>query len=237
MKKLNIFISLVVLLFCAVQANAQKSTKDYDSIWKRHKTSWTFGYESQNMVMDGEAMKSNYGAAMSVGHTFYLHKQPIAGLIKFGLDWSIFDISVAGYEKMDLSQAIAGEGMPDLGLMKLEVGTGIGPMVTINPVDYLQLSAYFHATPSYSALINGSAIYGGYATFFNGGFKLSYKVISAGVEYRWCGDSNYNLLLSGDDIMGEGETEGPAAPESYVISTASTRFFIAFRFGGKRYKK
>ncbi len=241
MKKFNFFVAVAVLLFCAVQANAQVANtsvaNNKDHVWKRHKTSMTFGYENQTMVMDGEEAKSNFGFALSIGHTFYLHKKPIAGIMKFGLDWSIVDYNVASFKEMDLSQAVSGEGMPDLGLMKMEIGTGIGPILTINPVDYLQIGAYFHATPSYSLLVNGSDIYGSYATYFNGGLKLAYKVITLGVEYRWAGDANYNRMISGEDIMGEGETDTPAGPESYLISAASTRFFLAFRFGGKKYKK
>ena len=41
---------------------------------------------------------SSLGVAITNGRTYYLHKKPILGMIKFGIDWSFFDVNVAMYE-------------------------------------------------------------------------------------------------------------------------------------------
>ena len=43
-------------------------------------------------------MKSDFGAAIVWGKTYYLHKKPLAGMIKFGIDWSWMDLNYAQYK-------------------------------------------------------------------------------------------------------------------------------------------
>ncbi len=237
MKKFNLIVSLAVLLFTAVQANAQMSDNK-DHVWKRHNGYMTFGYENQSVGANGISLPCEYGFVFDAGHTYYLHKKPLAGLIKFGLDWKVLDLSYADFGPLfDEADMEGADGeIPDLSVMKVDVGMGLGPMVTVNPIDYLQAGAYFHVTPSYSLFLDNSGLYGGYATYFNAGLRLSYKAISVGFEYRWCDDAKYKPFGGEDDSM-EYDLEDSADAYETALSTTSTRVYIALRFGGKRYKK
>ncbi len=237
MAKLKIVLSFVILLFCAAGLNAQKV--DHDSIWKRHKKWTTVAYEIQNMKSGGKSIKSDYAFVLTSGNTFYLHKEPIAGLMKFGLDWRHIDVAFANYGKMDLDFGELEDSeevgdMPDLSRMKVEIGMGIGPSFTVNPVDYLKTGVYFHVTPSYSLVFNEGGLFANYATFFNTGLHVSYKAASVGFEYRWCGDTKYKTLMGGEEADEEEMGDSSYSP---LISTNSIRLCLSLRFGGKRYKK
>ncbi len=227
MKKLCFVLSFVLLLCCAFEAEAQMDTQ-IDSrtpVWKRHKKYTVIGYEFQDVVMNGLNMKPDFAIAVSNGNTFYLHKKPIAGLMKFGLDWTHVDVSIAHFGEFNIKD---GMEQMQLGHLKMDIGMGLGPSFTINPVDYLKLTAYFRVTPTYSLSFENSQLYGGYATFFNPGVHIAYKVISFGYEYRWCNDAKYIDLIAAF-------TEGEHNPARF-LSTASHRVYIAFRVGGRKWK-
>lgn len=78
-----------------------------------------------------------------------------------------------------------GEIIPDK-LYKAEIGVHFGPSITINPIDYLMVNAYFRYVPSYSMKISQELDFGGsFASYFNLGLAVSYKMISVGLEKRW----------------------------------------------------
>ena len=69
---------------------------------------------------------------------------------------------------------------------------------------------------------------GSYGTFFSAGGAISYKVISLGIEARW-GKTKYQSLVDLGDITGEDGDFSVEIPKSNW-KTASTRFYISFRF-------
>lgn len=83
-------------------------------IWNDRAKYFNISYAKQSLSMDMEGEKctwnNNLGAAITWGRTYYLHKKPILGMIKFGLDWSFLDINFAMYE--DKFGALGDEG-PD----------------------------------------------------------------------------------------------------------------------------
>ncbi len=222
MKRLGFIFSFVLLLCCVFESDAQMT--DRTAVWKRHRKYTNIGYEIQTLNLNGYGLKSDYGVVLGDGVTFYLHKKPIANLMKFGLDWTYLEMALTGYGTTP-GGSWKEDYMAKLGDLKMDIGMGLGPSFTINPVDYLKIGVYFHVTPTYSLCFDGSALGGGYATFFNAGAHISYKVISIGYEYRWCGTSDYKTLY--------GET---ASPISRLDSAVSNRFYIAFRSGGKQWK-
>ena len=44
-----------------------------------------------------EKLNSDFAVAINRGNTYYLHKKPLFGMLKFGLDWTVFDIAAAKY--------------------------------------------------------------------------------------------------------------------------------------------
>lgn len=171
--------------------------KKQDKIWGRKKY-FNLGYNMENLNNDDAAseLSRKFGASMTIGRTFYLHKNPILGMIKFGLDWSYIDLNAAGYnykytyvnnENGNSSNNIETD---EYGIYKMELGMQFGPSVTVNPVDYLKVNVYFRYSPSYSVILDdGFQFNGSYGSYMNFGLAVSYKVISLGYEMRW-GTSN-----------------------------------------------
>ena len=127
----------------------------YRKVWKDRKGYSNFMYGKQDLTFeeDGEEfmkLKSDWAAAISFGRTYYLHKRPLAGMIKFGLDWSFLDLNVGSFKV----QEDDGYDVYEETLYKGEVGMQFGPSVTINPISHLKVAAYFRVVPSYSAATN-----------------------------------------------------------------------------------
>lgn len=211
--------------------------KRMNEVWKRRAKYRNLSYGIQTLKSGHKDMKSDMAFGLTFGRTYYLHKKPIAGIMKFGLDWSYLDINFAKYPDIPALKStqsnVSDDQMPDLSVMQIEAGMSIGPSLTINPVNQLKLSLYFRVTPSYSLMMQNHELYHHYATFFNAGFTVAYKIISLGVENRWCGDTNYDGVLLGrpnnvyDD---EGNFHDPFESYATKLKTNTIRFFIGFRF-------
>ena len=166
-------------------------------------------------------MKSDFGAAIVWGKTYYLHKKPLAGMIKFGIDWSWMDLNYAQY-KLETYDYDTDELYSEKA-HQLEYGMQIGPSVTINPVHHLKVSAYFRVTPSYSMMYLDDSFNSNFALFYSFGGSVAWKVISVGVEGRW-GQAKYNgFSLEDADLEGISSTKTK-------LKTNSVRFYVGFRF-------
>ena len=65
-------------------------------IWKDRAKYFNLSYVIQKLQdkdNDGTQFESDFGVAISRGRTYYLHKKPILKMIKFGIDWTQFDIN------------------------------------------------------------------------------------------------------------------------------------------------
>lgn len=202
-----------------------------EKIWKKRAKYFYFSYANQTIKNDIQEIKSDMAFALASGRTYYLHKKPIAGILKFGLDWTYLDLNFAKYPDLSSPEDdTSDDSSIELGFLQLEAGMGLGPSVTVNPVDHLKACLYFHVTPSYSMMLQDDEFYSHYATFFNFGFTLAYKAISVGIEKRWCQPVNYNGLTLSDD-MDDAENVGDIFNNVETrMKTNSWRFFLGFRF-------
>lgn len=212
-------------------------------IWKDRAKYFNFYYAKQDLTQKDAGMtwKSDLAAAMAMGRTYYLHKKAILGMIKFGLDWTFFDINFGKYQDETgffADEEDYGYGDPEkIDLYQAEVGMGIGPSVTINPVNHLKVSAHFHVTPSMSLLVVDGDVNTSYGTFMSVGGAIAYKAISIGVEHRW-GTTKYNSMvdLGGFDEDYDSDIEdGDFIPKGdydgkIKWKTGATRFYISFRY-------
>ena len=192
--------------------------------------------------------KSDFGVSLVKGRTYYLHKKPIAGILKFGIDWTQMDLNYAKYsedfgEMVDEGQSGGSGGSVspiypefdlDLGCHQFEYSMHVGVSLSINPVDHLMVHGYFRYAPSFTGVILNDEFSGNYGSFFVTGGSISYKAISIGVESRW-GKATYKSFGIGDDLK-EGLSDGKLSVEDVLSSeknkmkTNSTRFYIGFRF-------
>ncbi len=240
----------------SLQSSVEETNKESQrkSIWDDRAKYFNIAYVNQSITqkdIDG-TWKNDYGVALMMGKTFYLHKKPLLNMIKFGIDWSYFDINFAKYTDnfgyFDSSLREDGDNghyyNPDmqggydsyyldpLDMYQAEIGMSVGASVTINPIDHLKANGYFRVTPSFSALYVDEDISTSYGTFFSAGGAVSYKVISIGIEGRW-GNTKYDSLVNFSDIDGdydddidlEGNQDGKSK-----WKTGSVRFYLSFRF-------
>ena len=224
----------------ALSSSVQKAEDEAldKKIWKDRAKYFNIYYApNQSLELGNMKWESELSAALAMGRTYYLPKKALAGMIKFGIDWTFFDLNFGKYE--DETGFFTGEydepgyGTPEaIDLYQAEIGMGIGPSVTINPVNHLKVSAHFHVTPSFSMLIADGDFNTSYGTFMSVGGAVAYKAISLGAEYRW-GKTKYSSLVdfgsidedmdSMDDL--KGELDG-----SDKWKTGSLRLYISFRY-------
>ncbi len=165
------------------QKEDDRSKNEYDqAVWKRHKY-FGIGFSSQKMTDAEDAAnmeyKSEVGFALDWGKTFYLHKKPIANLLKVGIDWSYINLSFAKYKSgkgININTPSSGDldnydddydydddyGLDmDLGVYSLAAGMSVGPSFTFAPfyntgkgLQHILAQTYFHVTPSYTGIIS-----------------------------------------------------------------------------------
>lgn len=239
----------------------KEKDEQVDEIWGKRRKYMNIGYVTQSLTRKGNGggtWKSEIGFNYGQGRTYYLHKKPILGMIKFGIDWTFYDLNFVKYkDKFGVFSGNAdylGYGdyyyengyLPPLpepsedeevsdDMMQLEVSTQVGPSVTINPVSHLKVSGYFRVAPSYSMLVANEELYHGYGTFFTLGGSVSFKAISIGVEGRW-GNTKYNNIdlgnLDDEEYWDEDADMGEMLKgknDKLKWKTGSMRFYISFR--------
>lgn len=201
-----ILISILSVTLCFAQKQDDKLRKKYVN----------FGYVnntiSQDVISD---LESNYGGSFTVGRTFFLHKKPIGGFLRFGIDATWLDLNYTNYD----IKHIADWSIEDDQCHQAEISMHVGPSITITPVRKFNINGYFRYAPSFSALYMNDTIYGNYATFFVGGASISYGVFGLGIEKRF-GDCEYKELWSDND-----EAVGLSK-----ISHDGWKAYITFRF-------
>lgn len=233
-------------------------TKKQKDLWDRK--GWrniSYSLQQINSDLYRSTLKPDYAFGFTIGQTFYLHKKPLANMIRFGLDWSYFDLNIAKYSA-PYSDRIDENVVPDNGNVnggtvfqnggygddfdnpfedflpsddeensssqyKMEAAMLFGPSITINPVDKLMIQAYFRYAPTYSMLLDEDLnYYGSYASFFNAGVALSYKMIGLGVESRW-GTSTYSQEVYNEQI-------DDYEYRDMKWRTKGVRLYLSFRF-------
>ena len=165
MKKIS-FILLALLCWSSMvsaQENNNRLRKKY-----RNLSFVKQEFEPASYFGMDQTLKSNFGAAFTVGRTFYLHKKPIAGLIRFGLDATWFDLNYTNYKlEYRWEDNYDEEEEPETSnFHQAEIGMQVGPSVTVNPVGKLNVNAYFRFAPSFSALYDDDTLLGNYASYF-----------------------------------------------------------------------
>lgn len=159
-----------------------------------HENYFNFGIMDMTLKQkNAENLKSNYGLSANVGTTFFLHKKPIGGIMRFGLDATWLDVNYTNYRIKHITNA----GTDKYSYHQGEISIHIGPSVSITPDEKWNINAYFRYAPSFSMLYADDAFYGNYATFFVTGASCSYGTIGLGAEARF-GNCKYHEFDSGD---------------------------------------
>lgn len=199
--------------------------------------------------------ESEWAAFVTWGRTFYLHKKPIANMLKIGLDLTWTDITFAPYEverKVERTDDYGGlvntySETEECTMYRMDYGMHLGPSVTVNPVSALCVNAYFRYAPTFAMSMTKSGdswdMGYGYASLFVTGAAVSYKAISIGCEYRF-GSTKMNVIsMDPDDAKfnDEGDISGIggvsdvlselfSSGEKIKYKMKNLRLYISFRF-------
>ena len=204
---------------------SMEQEQEMQKTWKRRKY-WKIGITSPNLERtDGEEMKWKTKGSFFIqkGRTSYLHSKPIAGMIKFGIDYGFLDVTYSKLELKEVSYSNEGgtrasdgfddivSGDPDgdigiseltgidLGMHKIDYALHVGPSISVNPWNKLIATAYFHVMPTASSIIQNDNFSYGFGCMMAAGVSVAYKAISLGVEGVW-GKVKYTQTdFSGDE--------------------------------------
>lgn len=217
--KMNKQIILLLLFFLSIASAQGQEEKD-----KVRKKYVNFSFVNTKIKQDELfELKSNYGASFSVGRTFFLHKQPVAGLFRFGIDATWLDLNYTSY-KVEYPGYMYNE---TYNYHQVEIGMQVGPSFTLNPVGKLSIQGHFRYAPSFSALYMDETIFGNYATFFVAGGSVSYRAIGLGVEARW-GNCKYKDFFGESDD--EYEYEDTETTTNLKVVNRGFRAYLTLRF-------
>ena len=202
---------------------AQEQDKwELNRIWRRRSDYLNLAFVEQNVetnIDELSELNSEWGASISWGKTFYLHRKPIGRVLKFGLDWTWLDLNGACFEQ-DMYSIFDGDYHETL--YQLDAGMQFGPSITVNPVDHLKISTYFRVTPTFATVyaVENELFLKNYATYLNAGLSVAWRLLSLGVEYR-TGKTSYDDLGELSELM-----PGVAID----LNTTSWRMYFGFRF-------
>lgn len=203
--------------------------------------------------------KTDFAVSVQRGKTIYFHSKPLWGMVKIGLDYGFMDLSYAklklksfdvsnselptvpgissgsndGFDEIESSDPdgsfLSMMGV-DLGMHKFEYGFHVGPSVSVNPWNHLIVSAYFHAMPTASGILENDKFSYGFGCATAAGVSVSYKAISVGVEGVW-GTIKYRQVSFSED-EGEGDYGGDNLfkTKNFKLKQKGPRFYVAFRF-------
>ena len=206
------------------KADKKKSRRAAKGVWDRKKVR-NIAYSMQTLSPDfGNEINGKFGVALVSGRSIYLHKSPIAGMIKFSIDLGA-DINYAQYLPAEGDYNMDSSLTEDIGIgisgrHHFDIGMFLGPAVSVNPVGDLMVTAYFRFVPSYSAFLMDVDAYHGFTPFFTYGGEVTWKWIGLGVEGR-SGYGSYSSIMS---LFNGGESM------KVGYATQAVRCYISFRF-------
>lgn len=225
------------------EKDTYEESEDMTKKWGRSKY-FNFYYGKQKLDVESNpavSFDSDIHAGFGVGKTFYLHKKPLLGMIKFGLDWTYFqvDYSKYSYEDVYMDYGTSPDGQfgeylatEKIDMHKAEVGMQFGPSITVNPVSLLKVNAYFRYAPTFSVFYDGDEALTSYGSYFVGGLAVSYKVISLGIESR-SGFSKFDdrFFENEDPVVNKnGGYMAEATLPKVKYKNKGWRFYVSFRF-------
>jgi hypothetical protein len=180
MKKIILLSVFAVFAFGITNSYGQKFRHNYVNL----------GLSLQNITNRDRYDGVVAGGSLNIGRSFIVHREPIAGMVRLGIDATWLDV---------------GMGFGDEIIFAL--GMGVGPAVHINPKGNFNIHAYFRFMPSYTLteVDNGGGdvivVHEKYASFFATGCALSWGMFSVGAEARWGNITKYRYTPENKQIM------------------------------------
>lgn len=232
---------------------------EQEETWSRKKY-WKIGMASPNLKRtDGEEMdwKTEFSVFIQRGKTVYLHKKPIAGMIKIGIDWGLYDLTYSKLKLKDtertsnttqttegfddivsenpsMSGMLSSMGMGvNLGMHKIDYSLHVGPSISVNPWNKLIGTAYFHVRPTASGIIQNDVFSYGFGCNMAAGISVAYKLLSLGIEGVWGSikytQNSFNDNSDDDDDSTNDNKVSIFDTKKFKLKQSGIRFYLAFR--------
>lgn len=157
--------------------NKNYTETHFRKVWSR-KTYWNVSYNTTTLTPDqviktgvGDGIvpefKSDWGVSTQLGHSYALHKTPIANMVQFNLDYTYIDLGANHFKKEGNGKNLydSEKILPtsptgskcyytpwNLEKYELNYGMALGPSISIAPFNttnlrglhYMKLNAYYH---------------------------------------------------------------------------------------------
>lgn len=221
-----------------------------EDFWNNRK-SFRIGYEMHTFQTEsGGVMPMKFGVGLSRVRNVWVHKKPIANMLKFSFDhgiaanYGMFAASLpedSGYNgplgylgtETDVYDDSDEEtGANSMGTHYFSAGYAVGASVTINPVANLRVNGYFHFVPSAALLFGDSGFQVGFMPYFRYGAELTYGKVGLGLEWG-SGVSKMSDLSAKFGDMAEEDSESGFTP-NYKYYSNYMQVYLALRFGKNR---
>jgi hypothetical protein len=192
---------------------------------------------------------------LQFGKTTYFHSKPLWDMVKIGLDWSFVDFSYSklklktaqslengastsgsnstgGFDDIESDDpnisigSLASQFGINLGMHKFEYGWHFGPKISVNPWNYLIVSAYFHVMPTVSGILENDNFSFGWGIGMSAGVSVAYKVISVGFEGLWC-STKYTQVDFDEEESDYGNLFNT---KSFKLKQTAPRLYVELRF-------
>jgi hypothetical protein len=232
MKKVLLMLAAFAVALGSVSAQGNDDGKAKDPA--RFKPKYrNLSYSSQTVSypgVSGFSETSRYGAAFTTGRSYIVHPNPIAGMLRIGIDATWFDLNYGNF-----SPEATGEGGA-VQQHKMDIALGVGPGIHLNPVAKLGIHTYFRYNPTFTAMANidgdNTTVTGGYATCFTGGAAVSWGVISLGFETRFGGGTltRFGKSENADSLEEIGGIEDVISQSKVEHKLSGYRAYVSFRF-------
>jgi hypothetical protein len=190
-------LPLLCILFVSTTVSArERNTESFRTRFiNLNYASQTMLFKEVTDVGNVDAGASKFGLGLSMGRSFILHKNPIGGIFRIGIDATWIDLNY-GYWNRRMPNVTSQSRKS--WMHKTDVGLGVGLGLHLNPVKRLGIHAYFRYNPTFSALFHNmlldeTEIDGGYASYFTTGGAISWGVVSLGAEARFGGGTYHTL--------------------------------------------
>lgn len=242
-----------------VVSSSNSNKAHYSDVWSRN-SFFNIGYNlgatmtpkpaiqlNENYVPNtASKFDNNWGAMIQLGHSYCVHKNPIANMVQINIDFSFIDLNFNQYDqtgKLNSSndsnsqESDKSNTLPWLSKKyELSYGMSIGPSVTVVPLTsfnfpsylhYIKVNAYYHF--GYHASLLGMADYNknnlniDYLNLGTGfvnsyGINLSWKSIGIGWEAR-SANPKYKYIGSSN-----------YSKESHKFKSTSSRIYITIKY-------
>lgn len=200
------------------------------------------GYDMHDWQNEqGGYLPLKFSAGLANVNQVWLHKKPIGGVLKFGLDhgsninYSLFDMKedfsdykgptgYLGPNSGIYDDDDDSDGLPDIGMHYVAVGYGIGLSVTVNPVAKLRVNGYCHFVPSVAMVISNSEISAGFMPYVKYGAEVSYSKVGVGIEWG-------SGMSKMSDVLSQLVSDSDSSPEKKKYYSNYMRIYLSLRFG------